>query len=136
MIIAQLPSHINICFSTTLHGSVIACQHQLMLHSQSPKAHGKRNLSLQALQTHAGSDFRWDQVLQLCRFLKDRTLWACLAALAVKVQQLDKAEAAFAAIDQARCLPACPARHCCQTVFVAPVLQCRPFVVSQWPLLI
>ena len=43
---------------------------------------------------------RWDAALKLCRLLHDRMLWSCLAASSIKHNQLDKAEAAFAAIDQ------------------------------------
>lgn len=45
---------------------------------------------------------RWDELLRLCRFLRDPVLWTLLAALAIKSAQLDKAEAAFAAIEQVR----------------------------------
>ena len=43
---------------------------------------------------------RWDAALKLCRMLKDRMLWSCLAGTSIKHNQLDKAEAAFSAIDQ------------------------------------
>ena len=38
--------------------------------------------------------------MKLCRFVKEPLLWACLAAISLKVKQLDTAETAFAAIEQ------------------------------------
>ncbi|XP_063236778.1 intraflagellar transport protein 80 homolog isoform X2 [Bacillus rossius redtenbacheri] len=43
---------------------------------------------------------RWDDALRLCRFVKDATLWACLAAMAAQAKQLEAAEEAYAAIDE------------------------------------
>ncbi|GBG65480.1 hypothetical protein CBR_g51075 [Chara braunii] len=48
-------------------------------------------------QVHAN---RWEQATRLCRSVKDNSLWACLAAIAINAKQLDAAEAAFAAIDE------------------------------------
>lgn len=38
--------------------------------------------------------------MKLCRFVRQPLLWACLAAISLKVKQLDTAETAFAAIQQ------------------------------------
>jgi len=38
--------------------------------------------------------------MKLCRFVKEPLLWSCLAAISLKVKQLDTAETAFAAIEQ------------------------------------
>ncbi|RZF37993.1 hypothetical protein LSTR_LSTR006392 [Laodelphax striatellus] len=42
----------------------------------------------------------WQDALRLCRALKDETIWACLAAMAVKAKHLTTAEEAYAAINQ------------------------------------
>jgi len=42
----------------------------------------------------------WERAIQLCRHVKDQTLWACLAAMALKDKELNTAEVAFAAIDE------------------------------------
>eukprot|EP00823_Brevimastigomonas_motovehiculus_P003575 TRINITY_DN219_c0_g1_i2.p1 TRINITY_DN219_c0_g1~~TRINITY_DN219_c0_g1_i2.p1 ORF type:complete len:780 (+),score=268.94 TRINITY_DN219_c0_g1_i2:53-2392(+) len=41
------------------------------------------------------------RALRLCRLIKDEALWACLAVLALQANQLDTAEVALAAIDEA-----------------------------------
>ncbi len=41
----------------------------------------------------------WENSVRLCRFVKDRALWAALAAMATENNQLKTAEVAFAAID-------------------------------------
>uniref|UniRef100_W5M7E3 Intraflagellar transport 80 n=1 Tax=Lepisosteus oculatus TaxID=7918 RepID=W5M7E3_LEPOC len=43
---------------------------------------------------------RWDDALRLCRFAKDQTLWACLAAMAIASKELTTAEIAYAAIGE------------------------------------
>ncbi|NXG08602.1 IFT80 protein, partial [Sakesphorus luctuosus] len=40
---------------------------------------------------------RWADALRLCRFVKDQTLWACLAAMAVANRDMATAEIAYAA---------------------------------------
>ncbi|XP_032924268.1 intraflagellar transport protein 80 homolog [Catharus ustulatus] len=47
-----------------------------------------------------GSAARWDDGLRLCRFVKDQTLWACLAAMAVANKDMSTAEIAYAAIGE------------------------------------
>jgi len=42
----------------------------------------------------------WEAATRLCRFVKDQSLWACLAAMALNGQELATAEVAFAAIDE------------------------------------
>ncbi|KAJ8256291.1 hypothetical protein COCON_G00184430 [Conger conger] len=51
------------------------------------------------LHDYAGSA-RWDDALRLCRFAKDQTLWACLAAMAMANRELTTAEVAYAAIGE------------------------------------
>ncbi|XP_062355287.1 intraflagellar transport protein 80 homolog [Cinclus cinclus] len=51
------------------------------------------------LQHHVTSS-RWRDGLRLCRFLKDQTLWACLAAMAVANGDTATAEIAYAAIGE------------------------------------
>lgn len=41
---------------------------------------------------------KWEKAMKLCRFVKEHLLWSCLAAISLKVKQLDTAETAFAAI--------------------------------------
>ena len=41
----------------------------------------------------------WEGAVRLCRFLKEDSLWAILAALAVKQQELQTAEIAYGALD-------------------------------------
>lgn len=43
---------------------------------------------------------KWDKAMKLCRFVKEPLLWACLAAISIKVKQFDAAETSFAAIEQ------------------------------------
>ncbi|XP_066181776.1 intraflagellar transport protein 80 homolog [Sylvia atricapilla] len=42
----------------------------------------------------------WQDGLRLCRFVKDQTLWACLAAMAVANKDMSTAEIAYAAIGE------------------------------------
>jgi len=42
----------------------------------------------------------WEAATRLARFVKDPSLWACLAAMAINGQELGTAEVAFAAIDE------------------------------------
>ncbi|CAN8190385.1 unnamed protein product [Coccothraustes coccothraustes] len=51
------------------------------------------------LHGHA-SNSRWQDGLRLCRFVKDQTLWACLAAMAVASKDMSTAEIAYAAIGE------------------------------------
>ncbi|KAJ8388659.1 hypothetical protein AAFF_G00130680 [Aldrovandia affinis] len=51
------------------------------------------------LHEYAGSA-RWDDALRLCRFAKDQTLWACLAAMAMANRELTTAEVAYATIGE------------------------------------
>ncbi|NWV82152.1 IFT80 protein, partial [Dasyornis broadbenti] len=43
---------------------------------------------------------RWEEGVRLCRFVKDQTLWACLAAMAVASKDMTTAEIAYAAIGE------------------------------------
>ncbi|XP_070538600.1 intraflagellar transport protein 80 homolog [Ptychodera flava] len=47
------------------------------------------------------SNNRWEDAVRLCRFVKDNTLWACLATMASYAKELNTAEVAYAAIDEA-----------------------------------
>lgn len=50
----------------------------------------------------------WEQAIQLCRYVKDPTLWACLAVMALADKELSTTEVAFAAIDEVaklQCVP-------------------------------
>jgi len=44
--------------------------------------------------------FQWEMAISLCRYVKDPTLWAVLAAMALAEKELSTAEVAFAAIDE------------------------------------
>lgn len=43
---------------------------------------------------------RWEEAVRLCRFVKSKPLWTCLAGMSLHRQHLDTAEIALAAIDQ------------------------------------
>nr|XP_019944246.1 PREDICTED: intraflagellar transport protein 80 homolog [Paralichthys olivaceus] len=49
------------------------------------------------LQEYIASS-RWEDALRLCRFAKDKSLWACLAGMSVENRELNTAGIAFAAI--------------------------------------
>ena len=42
----------------------------------------------------------WEHAIHFCRYVKDSTLWACLAVMALADKELSTAEVAFAAIDE------------------------------------
>jgi len=42
----------------------------------------------------------FEKAIRLCRFVKDRTLWGCLAAMSLYCWELETAEIALAAIDE------------------------------------
>lgn len=44
---------------------------------------------------------KWEDALRLCRFVKDETIWACLAAMSTYAKELTTAEVAYAAICEA-----------------------------------
>ncbi|XP_013386357.1 intraflagellar transport protein 80 homolog isoform X2 [Lingula anatina] len=44
---------------------------------------------------------RWEDAVRLCRFVKDDTMWSCLAAMAAYAKELNTAEVAYAAINEA-----------------------------------
>ena len=44
---------------------------------------------------------KWSKAIKICRFVKEPILWACLAAISIKAQELPTAEIAFATIEQA-----------------------------------
>ncbi|XP_008307942.1 intraflagellar transport protein 80 homolog [Cynoglossus semilaevis] len=46
------------------------------------------------------SSTRWEEALRLCRFAKDQSLWACLAAMSMTHRELTTAEMAYAAIGE------------------------------------
>uniref|UniRef100_A0A7M4EL33 Intraflagellar transport protein 80 homolog n=1 Tax=Crocodylus porosus TaxID=8502 RepID=A0A7M4EL33_CROPO len=46
------------------------------------------------------SSSKWADAVRLCRFVKDQTMWACLAAMAVANKDMTTAEIAYAAIGE------------------------------------
>eukprot|EP01016_Furgasonia_blochmanni_P034705 TRINITY_DN3774_c0_g2_i1.p1 TRINITY_DN3774_c0_g2~~TRINITY_DN3774_c0_g2_i1.p1 ORF type:complete len:779 (-),score=217.27 TRINITY_DN3774_c0_g2_i1:42-2378(-) len=42
---------------------------------------------------------KWEKAIRLCRFVKEQTLWACLAAVSLNSRELNTAEIALAAIE-------------------------------------
>ncbi|XP_066476290.1 intraflagellar transport protein 80 homolog isoform X3 [Tiliqua scincoides] len=46
------------------------------------------------------SNSKWEDAIRLCRFVKDQTLWACLAAMAVANKEMKTAEIAYASIGE------------------------------------
>ncbi|KAH0624120.1 hypothetical protein JD844_007514 [Phrynosoma platyrhinos] len=43
---------------------------------------------------------KWEDAIRLCRFVKDQTLWACLAAMAVANKDMNTAEVAYASVGE------------------------------------
>ena len=43
----------------------------------------------------------FEKAIRLCRFVKEQTLWACLAAMSIYCRELNTVEIALAAIDEA-----------------------------------
>ncbi|CAH2247416.1 intraflagellar transport 80 homolog isoform X1 [Pelobates cultripes] len=43
---------------------------------------------------------KWDDAVRLCRFVKEESLWSCLAAMAVASKEMTTAEVAYAAIGE------------------------------------
>ncbi|XP_066203774.1 intraflagellar transport protein 80 homolog isoform X3 [Saccopteryx leptura] len=46
------------------------------------------------------SSSKWEDAVRLCRFVKEQTLWACLAAMAIANRDMTTAEIAYAAISE------------------------------------
>uniref|UniRef100_A0A8B9SP82 Intraflagellar transport protein 80 homolog n=1 Tax=Anas platyrhynchos TaxID=8839 RepID=A0A8B9SP82_ANAPL len=46
------------------------------------------------------SSSKWEDAVRLCRFVKDQTMWACLAAMAVANKDMATAEIAYASIGE------------------------------------
>lgn len=44
---------------------------------------------------------RWDDAIRLCRFIKDESLWSCLAAFAIQARELNTAGISYAALNEA-----------------------------------
>lgn len=67
-----------------------------------------------------------EKAIRLCRFVKENTLWACLAAMAIYCKELNTVEIALAAIDEAdkvqyinyiKDLPSEPSRNAALSVY-------------------
>ncbi|XP_013923421.1 PREDICTED: intraflagellar transport protein 80 homolog [Thamnophis sirtalis] len=46
------------------------------------------------------NNLKWEDAIRLCRFVKDQTLWACLAAMAIANKDMNTAEIAYASIGE------------------------------------
>lgn len=44
---------------------------------------------------------RWEKAITLCRFVKEPTLWACLAIMSINARELNTTEISLAAINEA-----------------------------------
>jgi len=42
---------------------------------------------------------KWEKAIKLCRYVKEQSLWACLAAISLHARELNTAEIALAAIE-------------------------------------
>ena len=42
---------------------------------------------------------KWEKAIKLCRFVKEKTLWACLSAISLNSRELNTAEIALANIE-------------------------------------
>ena len=49
--------------------------------------------------SESSSSDKWEKAIRLARFVKEKTLWACLSAVSLYQKQLDTAEIALAAIE-------------------------------------
>ncbi|KAI8586701.1 WD40-repeat-containing domain protein [Geranomyces variabilis] len=56
--------------------------------------------SLPALLQEHSRKKQWEEAIRLCRYVNQKELWACLAAMAIHGQDLNTAEVAYAAIDE------------------------------------
>jgi len=43
---------------------------------------------------------QWSKAIRICRFVKEPTLWACLAGMSLHNREFEAAEIALAALDQ------------------------------------
>uniref|UniRef100_A0A2D4Q0U3 Intraflagellar transport protein 80 homolog n=1 Tax=Micrurus surinamensis TaxID=129470 RepID=A0A2D4Q0U3_MICSU len=46
------------------------------------------------------NNLKWEDAIRLCRFVKDHTLWACLAAMAIANKDMNTAEIAYASVGE------------------------------------
>ncbi|XP_070801121.1 intraflagellar transport protein 80 homolog [Pituophis catenifer annectens] len=46
------------------------------------------------------NNLKWEDAIRLCRFVKDQTLWACLAAMAIANKDMNTAEIAYASVGE------------------------------------
>uniref|UniRef100_A0A8C6VHX1 Intraflagellar transport 80 n=1 Tax=Naja naja TaxID=35670 RepID=A0A8C6VHX1_NAJNA len=46
------------------------------------------------------NNLKWEDAIRLCRFVKDQTLWACLAAMAIANKEMNTAEIAYASVGE------------------------------------
>ena len=103
--IGILGKHLTLCHSSKINAS-----------SEEPTAHfSKPSINMYhfgyqltlisispyptVLHEHVASR-KWDDAVRLCRFVKDPSLWACLAVMAAEARHLNTTEVCFAAVDE------------------------------------
>ena len=81
----------------------------------------------------------FEKAIRLCRFVKESTLWACLAAMAIYCRELNTVEIALAAIDEAdkvqfinyiKELPSDPARAAALAVYYKKIDEAQQILLS------
>lgn len=81
----------------------------------------------------------FEKAIRLCRFVKEQTLWACLAAMAIYCRELNTVEIALAAIDEAdkvqfinyiKELPSEPARNSALALYCKKVQEAEQILIS------
>ena len=81
----------------------------------------------------------FEKAIRLCRFVKEQTLWACLAAMSIYCRELNTVEIALAAIDEAdkvqfinyiKDLPSEPSRNAALALYCKKVNEAEQILVQ------
>lgn len=81
----------------------------------------------------------FEKAIRLCRFVKENTLWACLAAMSIYCRELNTVEIALAAIDEAdkvqfinyiKELPSEPSRNAALAMYCKKVNEAEQILLS------
>lgn len=81
----------------------------------------------------------FEKAIRLCRFVKEQTLWACLAAMAIYCRELNTVEIALAAIDEAdkvqyinyiKELPSEPSRNAALALYCKKTTEAEQILMS------
>lgn len=81
----------------------------------------------------------FEKAIRICRFVKENTLWACLAAMSIYCRELNTVEIALAAIDEAdkvqfinyiKELPSEPARNAALALYCKKVVEAEQILMQ------